>query len=54
METRAVIKIFFSLQGKAPNEIHAIVTEIFLISGFCHRVKGIFTLLGCYTMQNGS
>jgi len=26
IETRAVIK-FFSLQGKAPNEIHAILTE---------------------------
>ena len=25
--TRAVIKIFFPLQGKAPNEIHAILTE---------------------------
>ena len=27
IETRAVIKIFFSLQGKAPKEIHAILTE---------------------------
>jgi hypothetical protein len=27
IETRAVIKIFFSLQGKAPNEILAILTE---------------------------
>jgi len=27
IETRAIIKIFF-LQGKAPKEIHAIVTEI--------------------------
>jgi len=26
-ETRAVIKLFFSLQGKAPKEIHAILTE---------------------------
>jgi len=26
-ETRAVIKIFFFLQGKAPKEIHAILTE---------------------------
>ena len=25
-ETRAVIKFFFSLQGKAPKEIHAILT----------------------------
>ena len=28
IETRAVIKFFFFLQGKAPKEIHAIVTEI--------------------------
>jgi len=28
IETRAVIK-FFSLQGKAPKEIHVILTEIF-------------------------
>ena len=27
LETRAVIKIFFSLQGKALKEIHAILTE---------------------------
>jgi len=27
METRAAIKIFFFLQGKAPKEIHAILTE---------------------------
>jgi len=27
IETRAVIKVFFSLQGKAQKEIHAIVTE---------------------------
>ena len=27
METRAVIKVFFFLQGKAPKEIHAILTE---------------------------
>ena len=27
IETRAVIKIFFFLQGKAPKEIHAILTE---------------------------
>jgi len=28
METRAVITYFFFLQGKAPKEIHAILTEI--------------------------
>jgi hypothetical protein len=28
METRAVIKFFFQLQGKAPENIHAILTEI--------------------------
>jgi len=27
METRAVIKFFFFLQGKAPNDIHANLTE---------------------------
>jgi len=27
METRAVIKFFFFLHGKAPKEIHAILTE---------------------------
>ena len=27
METRSVIKFFFSLQGKSPKEIHAILTE---------------------------
>ena len=27
IETRAVIKVFFVLQGKAPKEIHAILTE---------------------------
>ena len=27
IETRAVIKVFFFLQGKAPNEILAILTE---------------------------
>ena len=27
METRAVIKFFFFLQGKAPKEVHAILTE---------------------------
>jgi len=27
IETRPVIKFFFSLQGKAPKEIHAILTE---------------------------
>ena len=27
IETRAVIKFFFSLQGKAQKELHAILTE---------------------------
>ena len=27
MQTQAVIKFFFFLQGKAPKEIHAILTE---------------------------
>jgi len=29
IETRAIIKVFFFLQGKAPKEIHAILTETF-------------------------
>ena len=28
IETRAVINVFFFLQGKAPKEIHAILTEL--------------------------
>jgi hypothetical protein len=28
IETRAVIKFFFFFQGKAPKEIHAILTEM--------------------------
>jgi hypothetical protein len=28
IETRDIIKFFFFLQGKAPKEIHAILTEI--------------------------
>jgi len=32
IETRAVIKLFFFLQGKAPKEIHAILTET--LAGF--------------------
>ena len=35
IETRAVIKFFFFLQGKAPKEIHAILTETFL-TGTCN------------------
>jgi len=27
IDTRAVIKVFFFLQGKVPKEIHAILTE---------------------------
>jgi hypothetical protein len=29
IETRALIKCFFFLQGKAPKDIHAILTETF-------------------------
>ena len=36
IETRAVIK-FFSLQGKAPKEIHAILTETLAWVGSFHR-----------------
>jgi len=25
-----------------------------MVSGFCHGVKEIFTILGCYAMQTGS
>jgi hypothetical protein len=36
-ETRAVIKFFFPLQGKAPKEIHAILTPKFALfpSWYC-------------------
>jgi len=33
IETRAVIKFFFSLQGKAPKEIHAIPTLVSFLVG---------------------
>jgi len=39
IETRAVIKFFF-LQGKAPNEIHAVLTET-LRSFFPGRAKDL-------------
>jgi len=32
IETRAVIKVFFFLQGKAQKEIHAILTETLVVS----------------------
>ena len=40
IETRAVIKFFFALQGKAPKEIHAILTEA-LISFLLGRAKDL-------------
>jgi hypothetical protein len=39
METQAVIKFFF-LQGKAPKEIHVILTNIRgIFTVVCHRQK---------------
>ena len=40
IETRAVIKFIFFLQGKAPNEIHAILTET-LARFLPGRAKGL-------------
>ena len=45
IETRAVIKIFF-LQGKAPKEIHAILTET-LACFLPGRTKDLSTPLYC-------
>jgi len=41
METRAITKFFFFLQGKAPKEIHAILTETLggTCTVVCHRHK---------------
>jgi len=41
IETRAVIKYFFPRQGKAPKEIHAILTETLgeYATIVCHRQK---------------
>jgi hypothetical protein len=40
IEARAVIKFFFFLQGKAPKEIHAILTETLGICTIvCHHKK---------------
>jgi len=42
METRAVIKFLFFLQGNAPKEIHVILTEILgerTCTIVCHRQK---------------
>jgi len=44
IETRAVIKIFSPLQGKAPKEIHAILTET-LACFFPGRAKDLSALL---------
>jgi len=44
METRALIKFFFPLQGKAPKEIHAILTEI-LACFLLGRAKELSALL---------
>ena len=48
IETRAVIKFFSPLQGKAPKEIHAILTETlaFFLPG---RAKDLSAPLYCFT-----
>jgi len=47
IETRAVIKFFFFLQGKAPKEIHAILTET-LASFLPGRAKDLSAPLYIY------
>ena len=44
IETRAVVKFLFSLQGQAPKEIHAILAETLacLLAG---RAKDLLALL---------
>ena len=44
IETRAITKIFFFLQGKAPKEIHAILTET-LVCFLPGRTKDLSTPL---------
>jgi len=44
IETRAVIKFFFFLRGKAPKEIHAILTET-LACFLLGRAKNLSALL---------
>ena len=44
IETRAVIKFFLFLQGKAPKEIHAILTET-LASFLAGRAKDLSAFL---------
>ena len=50
IETRAVIEFFFILQGKAPKEIHAILTETlaFFLPG---RAKDLSASLYCYILK---
>ena len=49
IETRVVVKFFFSLQGKAPKEIHAILTET-LACFLPGRAKGLSAPL-CITLM---
>ena len=44
IKTRAVIKFFFFLQGKAPKEIHAILTKT-LVGFLLGRAKDLSALL---------
>jgi len=47
IETRAVMKFFFPLQGKVPKEIHAILTET-LACFFPGRAKDLSAPLYIY------
>ena len=49
IETRAVIKVFF-LQGKAPKEIHTILTET-LACFIPGRAKGLLPLYYCHRVS---
>ena len=51
IETRAVIKFFFFLQGKAPKEIHAILTET-LACFLPGRDKDLSATMYSYACQN--
>jgi len=49
IKTRAVIKFFFPLQGKAPKEIHAILTET-LTCFLPGRAKDLSAILYCFIL----
>ena len=52
IETRAVIKFFFFLQGKAPKEIHAILAETLacFLPGRAKDLSALLYFLGIYSI----